>query len=98
SVPGADEQLVIACNRRAKAHESLTLPPGQKFACVLLPLSPGVTPDSYPTLKASVEAIYGIQTGVALLIDGQTPASIPDGKQLRLVVDAQLRIENVVEE
>ena len=93
SIPGVDEQLQIACNKRARQSGSLLLDESQKFACVLVKLAPAVTQGDYPALKTAIEDISGIQT-VDLLIDGQVPASIPDGTQLRLILDAQMRIES----
>jgi len=97
TVPSAEQQLEIACNNRARAHESLLLNIGQKYACVLLPLTASVEPSDYAAINAAVESITGVQSGVTLLIDGETPASVPEGKQVRLVVDAHMRIETIPE-
>lgn len=96
-IPDADEQLQIAVNKRARASGNLLLDENQKFACVLLKLAPSVVQSDYPALKAAIGAITGIQD-VGLLVDGQVSASIPIDTQLRLYVEAAMRIENVPEE
>lgn len=88
----ADQAQQIAMNQYARRHNAVVLPLGQKLAAVLLQLNPAVTPANYAALGAAINAIAGID-GISLLIDGQTPASIPAGTQLVLHVDAQLRID-----
>ena len=97
--PTADQQQERMYNTRMKRSESVVLELDTKYAVCLLKLAPGVTqPDDYPTLKAAVEAVVGIQE-VTLLIDTHgTPAEIPEGKELRMVAEAHLRIDNAPEE
>lgn len=95
SIPDANEQLQIACNKRARGSFNTVLPENQKHACVLLRLAPAVTPANYPALKTAVEAIPGIQS-VELMMDGHIPASLPEDTEIRLYVDGQWRLENSV--
>ena len=93
-IPTDDEAQQIAVNKSAKRHASVAVPVGTKMAVCLLKLNAAVTPENYAVLGAAITDITGI-TGVNLLIDGQTPATIPADTELRLVVDAQLRINDV---
>lgn len=97
TVPSADEQQKLVYNRKVRQGNSVELPLDKKLACVVLRLSPVVTQADYPTLAAAITDIAGIQD-VDLLVDGQTPASIPDGTKLVLVADVQLRIDDLSEE
>ena len=91
-IPTADEAQAVAVNRGAKRHASTEVAVDQKIAIVMLDLHEAVTSADYATLGSAINGVTGI-TGVKLLIDGQTPATIPAGTELRVVVDAQLRIE-----
>lgn len=97
TIPDADEQLQIAVNKRARASGNLLLDEDQKFACVLLRLAPAVTQDDYAVLRADIQAIPGIQ-GASLLVDGQVPTDISEDYQVRLYLEAALRIEDIFEE
>ena len=90
-IPSDDSAQQIAMNRRAKQHSSTVVPTSQKMAAVLLRLNPAVTPGDYGSLGTQIKAIPGIDN-INLLIDGQTPASIPAGTEMRLHIDAHLRI------
>lgn len=96
TVPSADEQQKLVYNRKVRKGNSVELPLDKKLACVILQLSPAVTQDDYPALATAIKAIAGIQE-VDLLVDGQTPASIPTGTKLVLVADVQLRIDDLPE-
>ena len=96
-IPTAEEAQVTAVNKSAKRHASQVVDTGQKLAMVLLKLHPDVTQADYSTLGAAINGITGI-TGLHLLIDGQTPASIPADTELRVVTDVHLRIEPIPEE
>ena len=93
-VPDADEQLTISMNKRARQSDNLLLDADQKFACVLIKLNPAVTQADYPVLKTNIENITGIQA-INLLVDGKVPASLPEDTQLRIYLEAQMRIEDV---
>lgn len=95
-IPTSDEAQRIAMNQVARRHKEMTLSTGQKLAVVILRLNPAVTPANYAALGSAIDAIAGID-GVSLLIDGQTPVSIPAGTELRLVADIYLRIEPIPE-
>ena len=90
--PSAEERLLdmYRGDMRAVAHEELL--PDTKYAAVLLKLAPGVTQGDYPALAAAITGITGIQ-GVTLLIDHQTRADVPDGRQLAAVFKVDLRLE-----
>lgn len=96
TIPDADEQLQIAVNKRSRASGNLLLDGNQKFACVLLRLAPDVGPGDYLALKIYIEAHTGIQ-GVSLLVDGQVPVVIPEDHQMRVYVEAAMRIEDIPE-
>ena len=93
----ADEQQKIIVNRKMRMGNSVELPLNKKLACVVLQLNDVVVPDDYPALATAIKAISGIQD-VDLLVDGQTPASIPDGTKLMLCAEVQLRIDDLPEE
>ena len=93
--PSATDQQLDLYNTRMRRSNVETLTVGRKYAVVLIKLAAGVNqPGDYAALGAAIKAITGIQD-VTLLIDGQAPASIPAGKQLDMVVDAHLRIDEV---
>jgi len=94
-VPSADEQLVSAVNKKSTQHENVEVPPGQKLAIVILPLAPAVGRADYPALKEAVQSIQGIEQGVTLLLDGMTPASIPEHKGMLLKVTGKLIIYDI---
>jgi len=93
--PTAVQQLLDTYNRKMKAANVKTLETSGKYAICLISLAGGVSqPGDYAALKSAVEGITGI-TEIELLIDGQCPASIPEGKQLRMICEAHLRIDDV---
>ena len=95
--PTIADQQVDLYNTRMRRSNVETLVVGRKYAVCLIRLATAVNqPADYPALKAAIEAIAGVNE-VTLLIDGQAPANIPTGKQLRLVVEAHLRIDNAPE-
>lgn len=96
TVPSADEQQKLVYNRKVRKSNSVELPLDRKLACVILQLSPAVTQGDYSTLAAAIKEITGIQD-VDLLVDGQTPDSIPEGTKMVLVADVQLRIDELEE-
>jgi len=93
SEPSAEEQQVHLYNTRMKKSNRTTLATDQKYAAVLLSLHPSVTQGDYGTLKTAIEAITGI-LDAELLIDGQTPATIPSGKQITMIAEVHLRLDN----
>ena len=93
--PTADEKQQLIYNRKMRAGATVTVDPSQKFAVVLIKLAPAVNqPGDYPALAAAINAIPGIQE-IELLIDGVTPAAIPANTQLRIVSEAQIRIDDL---
>ena len=96
TVPSADEQQQFIYNRKVKAGNSVELPLGEKLAVVVLQLAPVVERSDYPALATALKGIAGVQD-VTLLVDGETPVSIPEGTVLTLAADVQLRIDDVPE-
>jgi len=96
-IPSDDDQLRISCNKRSRATGSVNIDEGQKYACVVLKLNPGVSqPGDYATLKSNIESVLGIQS-VSLLIDGQIP-TLPADSIAKLLFAAQMRVEEVIAE
>ena len=93
-----EQQQLHLYNTRMKRSNIVVLEPATKYALVLITLAAGVTqPDDYAALKTAIEAVTGIQA-VTLLIDTHgTPATIPAGKQLRMVAEAHIRIDDIPE-
>jgi len=92
--PTADTQQVNMYNRAMRRSNVKVLSLDQKYAVCLISLAPAVNqPGDYAALRAAIEAITGIQE-IELLIDGQTPSSIPVDKELRMVCEAHLRIDD----
>ncbi len=72
-----DEQTKLEFAKRLKASAtSQDLLDGTKYAVVLLRLAATVTSGDYPTLKADIIGITGIQDAT-LLIDHETRTSVP---------------------
>jgi hypothetical protein len=95
--PSADAQQVRLYNTTMRRSNQEGIATGQKFAVCLVKLAAAVNqPDDYAALKTAIEAVTGVQE-ISLLIDGQCPASIPVGGELRAVVDGHLRIEKEAE-
>jgi len=95
--PSADEQKTEVYNTRMRRSNVEKLEPSRKYAIILLALKPAVIqPDSYTAIGAAIKSVPGIDN-ITLLIDGQAPETVPVGKQLRMVVDAHLRIDNAPE-
>jgi hypothetical protein len=87
-----DEQAVLVFNRRMRGANSVALNTGQKVAVCALKLAPAVQQSDYPALKAAVDAIAGIQE-IELLVDFQAPNIVPSGREIRLNIDTQVRLE-----
>ena len=97
TVPSADEQQKLVYNRKVKASNMVELPLDKKLAVVVLQLHPSVERSDYGALGVAIGEIAGIQ-GVDLVVDGETPVSIPPNTTLQLVAEVQLRIEDLPEE
>jgi hypothetical protein len=95
--PSADTQQVDMYNRRMRRSNVKVLETDRKYAVCLIALHSAVNqPGDYGALKAAIEGVTGIQEA-ELLVDGQAPSSIPEGKQLRMVVEAHLRLDDAPE-
>jgi hypothetical protein len=93
--PTPDQQQQIIYNKRMRGTNIVAVDPDQKFAVTLIKLAAGVNqPGDYPALKTAIEAIAGIQE-ISLLIDGQTPSTIPAETELRVLVEGQIRIDDL---
>jgi len=96
--PSVSEVQRFVYNRKMRVGAIAVVEPSQKFAIVLIKLHATVDqPDDYPALAVQIKAIAGV-TGLTLLIDGVTPVTIPEDTQLRLVVEGQIRIDDLPEE
>ena len=89
--PSADERLRIVYGKRLKKTVQEDLIPEAKYAVCILRLAPAVEKSDYPALKASVEAIAGIQD-ISLLTDytAAAVADIPAGDNERLRLEANV--------
>lgn len=95
--PTADEKQLQIYNTRMKRSNVKVLELDRKYAVCLISLHAAVNqPGDYTALKTAIEAVTGVQQ-VELLIDGQCPASIPTGKELRMICEAHLRIDDAPE-
>ena len=95
--PSAEQRQIALYNEKMRNGSHDTLSVGRKYAVVLLKLAAAVKqPGDYAALGAAIKAIPGI-ADVGLAVDGQAPATIPEGKQLVLYIDAHLRIDNAPE-
>jgi len=94
--PTADQQIERIYNTGMAVSEQKVLEADTKYALCLLKLHSSVTPDQYPALKAAIEAVSGVQE-ISLVIDHQTRATVPDGKQLKVVMEFNLRLDPIPE-
>lgn len=93
--PSADALQRIMYNKGMRGNGRVTIPTNRKFAVTLIELAGAVDqPGDYAVLKAAIVAIAGIQD-IHLLVDGQAPSSIPANTELSVVVDGNLRIEDL---
>lgn len=95
--PSSDAVQKMVYNKAMRRSNRIVMPADQKLAVVILALASAVTQADYPALKTAIETVSGIQQ-VNLLIDGKTPASIPEDTELRVCVDAQIRIDDLPQE
>jgi len=79
---------------RTQQHGQVTIGPEQKMAIIALSLAPAITQGDYPTLKAAIEGIAGIQQ-VDLLVDGQAPAAatVPDNHDMTVHTNVMIRVD-----
>lgn len=91
--PTADQAVVDAYNKGMAASDQVVLTTSTKYAMCLLRLAGAVTPADYPTIKTSIEGVAGVQE-ITLLVDHETRADVPTGKQLVGVFEANVRIED----
>jgi len=92
-VPTAEELQRLWQNKRARAANRKDIDADQKWAIVLLELHPAVEqPSDYAAIGAAIADVTGI-TGVDLLVDGRTVASVPAGEKLTAYVEVAIRQE-----
>ena len=110
-IPDAVESARIAGNKKAHKSDSMLVDSSQKVLCPVLGMAPGATPSDYAALKTALEAINGVQwaslpatappfpeSDETCFVDGQTYASVAEGKRIRLYLRAGIRREDVPEE
>lgn len=90
--PTADQQLIELYNRGMVRAKSVVLATNQLYAVCLIQLNNAVQPSDYPAIGAAINAVTGVQ-GIQLLMDHKTRATIPADHELRLIVEANLRID-----
>lgn len=90
--PTADQQLIDLYNRGMVKAKSLVLATDQLYAVCLIKLNNAVKPTDYPAIGAAINAVTGVM-GIDLLMDHKTRAAIPADHELRLIVEANLRID-----
>ena len=90
--PSAEERQIASVNKFCrKGNKVLDIGTSQNLACLLVTLDADVTPADYADMRNDILAVRGF-SGVHLLVDGQTPATIPDGTQIDVVCEVRLRI------
>jgi len=95
--PSDDAKLLKLYNSGMAMSNPKVLDLDRKYAVCLISLAAGVTqPDDYAALRTAIEGVTGV-TEIELLIDGQTRATLPAGKQLVAVCEVNLRIQDVPE-
>lgn len=94
--PTVDQQTKDIYNRGMRAVEKLTLETDTKYAVCLIKLNSAVQQSDYPTLKAAIEDITGVQN-INLIIDHQTRDSLPENTELSTYIEFNLRIDPVTE-
>ena len=95
--PTAAQAQRIAVNKVMRASNSYIVPVDQKIVVVVMGVTPGTTPSDYAAMSSTITSNPNIQA-VELLLSGKTPETVDEGEQLRLVVDAQVREEDIPEE
>ena len=94
SEPTAEQQLINLYNAEQRirvAAPQVSLEADTRYALCLLKLASAVEPSDYPSLKTAVEAITGIQE-IQLVIDHQTRAVVPEGRDLAAVIVLGIRM------
>jgi hypothetical protein len=94
--PTADQTIVNTYNKGMARSAQEVLEADTRYALCLLKLHSSVTPGDYATLKAAIEGVTGVQN-ISLVVDHVTRASVPAGKELKAVVEINLRLDNAPE-
>ena len=94
--PTTDEQIIKMYNSGMVRAKTLDLATDQLYALCLIKLNNSVVPGDYPALKAAIEAITGVQE-ISLVIDHHTRATLPADRELKAVVEINLRLQPVPE-
>lgn len=90
--PTADEQLIDLYNRGMVRAKAVLLDTNQLYAVCLLKLNNAVQPSDYPAIGAAINAVTGVES-ITLLMDHKTRAAIPADHELRMIIEANLRID-----
>ena len=87
ALPSAAQQEQRAFDRGLmSAFEKVTLKPDTAYGVLVIELDDTVDrPGDYAALKEAILAIAGLND-LELVIDGKTPASVPEGRELRAEV------------
>ncbi len=88
-----DDLAKLVFSKRLRGNAMSDLEDGTKYAVVLVKLAGPVVPGDYPTLKAAMEDVAGIQE-VSLLIDHRTRASVPANHVQVLHVGADINLRD----
>ena len=95
TTPSAADQLQIACQKACRVRETFEPTEGQKYVIAWIKLAPGVTqPDDYPTLKAAIEEVTGIQA-IGLVADDQIPADVGEDQKAVVSVTVHRMIQDI---
>ena len=97
--PTADQKQLDVYNRRMKRANTATVATGAKCVLVLLELGgdANLTDYNYKTIATDIAKVAGV-SNVEMLINVECPATIPEGKELRMICEAHLRIDDAPEE
>ncbi len=83
--------------KTSKKTNTVPVQPGKKFLVFGMYVVDGAEVSDLPTIKTAVNAITGVTASKALLF-GESPETIPDGKELVLYIDMHLRCDATPEE
>lgn len=92
----ADEKQQYIYNRRMRKGTIVPVELSQQYALCLIKFQPA-TESEYAELEAIIKKIRNIQS-VEVIIDGVSPDKIPENTELRLAIEAQLRIDDKMQE
>lgn len=89
-----EQKLRLAYSKRMRVHKQVELTVDQLYALSLITLNNAVVPGDYPTLKANIEGVTGVQN-ISLLVDHRTLASLSADTKLVASISIDLNIVDV---